>query len=86
MFVQMNPLRPASVKDVSGLEFFNKKRHATVSLGLIERDWVIGEINAGRSPLLVATDVASCGLGSFYPCLKKSASRLLLLSHLHVTH
>jgi len=28
-----------------------------------ERDWVMGEFKAGRSPILIATDVASRGLG-----------------------
>ena len=28
-----------------------------------ERDWVLGEFKAGRSPILIATDVASRGLG-----------------------
>ncbi|KAJ3787810.1 P-loop containing nucleoside triphosphate hydrolase protein [Lentinula aff. detonsa] len=30
-----------------------------------ERDWVLGEFKAGRSPILIATDVASRGLGTF---------------------
>ena len=30
-----------------------------------ERDWVLGEFKAGRSPILIATDVASRGLGMF---------------------
>lgn len=29
-----------------------------------ERDWVLGEFKAGRSPILIATDVASRGLGT----------------------
>jgi hypothetical protein len=52
-----------------------------------EKDWVLGEFKIGRSPLLVATDVASRGLGVFYSYLnlkEKSASRLIVLSHLHV--
>lgn len=28
-----------------------------------ERDWVLAEFKAGRSPILIATDVASRGLG-----------------------
>lgn len=28
-----------------------------------ERDWVLGEFKAGRSPILIATDVASRGIG-----------------------
>jgi len=28
-----------------------------------ERDWVLGEFKNGRSPILIATDVASRGLG-----------------------
>jgi len=31
-----------------------------------ERDWVLGEFKAGRSPILIATDVASRGLGMYY--------------------
>lgn len=30
-----------------------------------ERDWVLGEFKSGRSPILIATDVASRGLGMF---------------------
>lgn len=30
-----------------------------------ERDWVLAEFKAGRSPILIATDVASRGLGMF---------------------
>ena len=30
-----------------------------------ERDWVLDEFRAGRSPILIATDVASRGLGMF---------------------
>ena len=30
-----------------------------------ERDWVLSEFKAGRSPILTATDVASRGLGTF---------------------
>jgi hypothetical protein len=30
-----------------------------------ERDWVLSEFKAGRSPILIATDVASRGLGTF---------------------
>ena len=30
-----------------------------------ERDWVLSEFKAGRSPILIATDVASRGLGMF---------------------
>ena len=31
-----------------------------------ERDWVLAEFKAGRSPILIATDVASRGLGMFF--------------------
>ncbi|KAF9024948.1 DEAD-domain-containing protein [Hymenopellis radicata] len=31
-----------------------------------ERDWVLGEFKAGRSPILIATDVASRGLGTYF--------------------
>ena len=38
-----------------------------------ERDWVLGEFKAGRSPILIATDVASRGLGMwFMNCLLPS--------------
>lgn len=40
-----------------------------------ERDWVLGEFKAGRSPILIATDVASRGLGMF-SFLKWQALRL----------
>jgi ATP-dependent RNA helicase DDX5/DBP2 len=33
-----------------------------------ERDWVLGEFKAGRSPILIATDVASRGLGMSHSC------------------
>lgn len=37
-----------------------------------ERDWVLSEFKAGRSPILIATDVASRGLGMcFFPFLRK---------------
>jgi superfamily II DNA/RNA helicase len=32
-----------------------------------ERDWVLAEFKSGRSPIMLATDVASRGLGT-YPC------------------
>ena len=28
-----------------------------------ERDWVLSEFKAGRSPIMTATNVAACGLG-----------------------
>ena len=31
-----------------------------------ERDWVLAEFKAGRSPILIATDVASRGLGKVF--------------------
>ena len=31
-----------------------------------ERDWVLAEFKAGRSPIMLATDVASRGLGMCY--------------------
>ncbi|EIN04931.1 RNA helicase [Punctularia strigosozonata HHB-11173 SS5] len=34
-----------------------------------ERDWVLSEFKAGRSPILIATDVASRGLGKYLPHL-----------------
>jgi hypothetical protein len=30
-----------------------------------ERDWVLAEFKSGRSPIMIATDVASRGLGSY---------------------
>ncbi|ELU40425.1 RNA helicase [Rhizoctonia solani AG-1 IA] len=33
---------------------------------LRERDWVLGEFKSGRSPILIATDVASRGLGRLF--------------------
>jgi superfamily II DNA/RNA helicase len=33
-----------------------------------ERDWVLGEFKGGRTPILVATDVASRGLGLYIAC------------------
>lgn len=34
--------------------------------GRRERDWVLGEFKQGRSPILIATDVASRGLGTLF--------------------
>ena len=34
-----------------------------------ERDWVLAEFKAGRSPILIATDVASRGLGMCFGIL-----------------
>lgn len=34
-----------------------------------ERDWVLGEFKSGRSPILIATDVASRGLGMSIPII-----------------
>jgi ATP-dependent RNA helicase DDX5/DBP2 len=31
-----------------------------------ERDWVLAEFKAGRSPILIATDVASRGIGTHF--------------------
>jgi len=40
--------------------------HATLTtFGRRERDWVLSEFKAGRSPILIATDVASRGLGTY---------------------
>jgi len=36
-----------------------------LTLSRRERDWVLSEFKAGRSPILIATDVASRGLGTF---------------------
>tara|TARA_R110002050_G_scaffold170404_1_gene302226 strand:+ start:1212 stop:1499 length:288 start_codon:yes stop_codon:yes gene_type:complete len=30
-----------------------------------ERDWVLAEFKAGRNPIMIATDVASRGIGNF---------------------
>lgn len=49
-----------------------------------ERDWVLSEFKAGRSPILIATDVASRGLGMFsyvnkrYGCVAASSWTLLV--------
>lgn len=31
-----------------------------------ERDWVLNEFKSGKSPIMVATDVASRGIGMIY--------------------
>lgn len=41
------------------------------AIGRRERDWVLGEFKAGRSPILIATDVASRGLGMFLLLMTK---------------
>lgn len=41
-----------------------------------ERDWVLGEFKAGRSPILIATDVASRGLGMYLTFIYSSLSPL----------
>lgn len=41
-------------------------------VGRRERDWVLGEFKAGRSPILIATDVASRGLGTYYDFIHSS--------------
>lgn len=46
-----------------------------------ERDWVLGEFKAGRSPILIATDVASRGLGKKFVVLL--LWRVGLLRRLH---
>ncbi len=33
--------------------------------GQDERDWVLAEFKSGKTPLMIATDVASRGLGKF---------------------
>ena len=40
-----------------------------------ERDWVLGEFKAGRSPILIATDVASRGLGTYIHFSASAAAR-----------
>ncbi|KIK63192.1 hypothetical protein GYMLUDRAFT_72412 [Collybiopsis luxurians FD-317 M1] len=42
-----------------------------------ERDWVLGEFKAGRSPILIATDVASRGLGTFSFSCKRFQEHML---------
>lgn len=37
-----------------------------------ERDWVLSEFKAGKSPIMTATDVAARGLGIYYPYSFKS--------------
>lgn len=41
-----------------------------------ERDWVLAEFKGGRSPILIATDVASRGLGTCFRlmCIGKGLS------------
>ena len=41
----------------------NKSFNVVNNVPRRERDWVLGEFKAGRSPILIATDVASRGLG-----------------------
>jgi len=41
-----------------------------------ERDWVLNEFKTGKAPIMVATDVASRGIGMFSPSLLDSSSRL----------
>ena len=48
----------------------------SVVVGRRERDWVLGEFKAGRSPILIATDVASRGLGTYYDFIHSSLSPL----------
>lgn len=38
-----------------------------------ERDWALSQFRTGRSPVLVATDVAARGLGMFSPCVRFSS-------------
>uniref|UniRef100_A0A8C5DX54 RNA helicase n=1 Tax=Gouania willdenowi TaxID=441366 RepID=A0A8C5DX54_GOUWI len=38
-----------------------------------ERDWVLNEFKYGKAPILIATDVASRGLGHFSPGLKEQS-------------
>ena len=39
-----------------------------------ERDWVLAEFKSGRSPILIATDVASRGLGMYFSsCFRELA-------------
>ena len=40
-----------------------------------ERDWVLGEFKAGRSPILIATDVASRGLGMYLSLPSRALQR-----------
>jgi hypothetical protein len=39
--------------------------HVSEDLFRRERDWVLSEFKGGRSPILIATDVASRGLGAY---------------------
>ncbi len=39
-----------------------------------ERDWVLSEFKAGRSPILIATDVASRGLGMCFPTVASAST------------
>ena len=44
-----------------------------------ERDWVLGEFKSGRSPILIATDVASRGLG-VYSLLRQALRQSVVVS------
>lgn len=43
-----------------------------------ERDWVLAEFKSGRSPIMLATDVASRGLGTYTFLLTRDG-------HVHVS-
>jgi len=45
-----------------------------------ERDWVLGEFRSGKSPIMVATDVASRGIGMIF-----SNFYLMLINHNHTS-
>jgi ATP-dependent RNA helicase DDX5/DBP2 len=45
-----------------------------------ERDWVLNEFKTGKSPIMVATDVASRGIGMIQRCPPSSPSSLSSLS------
>jgi len=53
-----------SRRQVSSILFLNKVK-LTDSRQQSERDWVLAEFKSGRSPIMLATDVASRGLGMF---------------------
>lgn len=52
-----------------------------------ERDWVLNEFKTGKSPIMVATDVASRGIGMIanppLPLLPKPPPQLLLCVNCH---
>jgi ATP-dependent RNA helicase DDX5/DBP2 len=57
-----------SVSLITHLEFFNTNAFLAIhgDKQQNERDWVLNEFKTGKSPIMVATDVASRGIGMNY--------------------